>query len=529
MQIKRPITLQKPCTFSGKFMYRHNQKQLEFENFVLPFGGKLRSDNRWVKLSKFIPWDEFEFEYSKCFAKSGLGPSAKSVRVALGALIIKERLGTSDEETVEQIRENPYLQYFLGYKTYIDEKPFDPSLFVYFRKRFRKKVLSQINETITRKALEEEKTKDNRKSNDDDDPPEDETGNNRGKLLVDATCTPADITFPTDLKLLNTAREKSQKIIDILHCPFIGKQKKPRTYRRIARKAFLSAAKSKKLSTSKRRKALRKQLGYLKRNLESIEKLSHQTSLLRLKPRQYKDLLVIHEVYRQQKWMYDHRESRIDDRIVSISQPHVRPIKRGKAGASTEFGAKVSASLIDGYSFVDHISWNAFNEAGDLIDQIETYRKRFSYYPASVHADKIYRTRENRRYCKKHGIRLSGPPLGRPPAQVEKQRKIRLQSRRDELDRIPIEGKFGQGKRRFSLSRIMCKLAVTSETAITIAFVVMNLEKWLKSHFFAYFLCSMVVNSIASEVKTRFLSYKRQYALSLINLPNARIWYLSQI
>jgi len=94
---------QNPCTLSYSAMYRHNQKQLEFEDFVLPFSGKLRSDNRWVKLAKFIPWDEFEPTYCKSMRNSGLGPPAKSVRIALGALIIKERLGASDEETVEEV------------------------------------------------------------------------------------------------------------------------------------------------------------------------------------------------------------------------------------------------------------------------------------------------------------------------------------------------------------------------------------------------------------------------------------------
>ena len=316
---------------------------MEFENFALPFGGKLRSDNRWVKLAKFIPWDEFEPAYGKSLTNSGLGPPAKSVRVALGALIIKERLGTSDEETVEQIRENPYLQYFLGYKAYVEEKPFDPSLLVYFRKRIGKKMLAQINETIARKALEKEKRlRDRCQSKDDDDvKPSGGSNENQGKLLLDATCTPADITFPTDLKLLNTAREKSEGIIDILHSPFKGRYPKPRTYRKVARKAFLSAAKSKRLSKSKKRKAIRKQLGYLKRNLKSIAKLSQRTPLTKLSHRQYKDLLVIHEVYRQQQWMYDQHENRIDDRIVSISQPHVRPIKRGKAGWDDTYLEKV--------------------------------------------------------------------------------------------------------------------------------------------------------------------------------------------
>ena len=105
-------------------MYRHNEEQLEFEDFHLPFGGRLRSDNRWVRLAKLIPWTEVEKVYASSLAGTGQGAPAMSVRVALGALIIKERLGASDEETVEQIRENHYLQYFLGLKQYEDNSFF---------------------------------------------------------------------------------------------------------------------------------------------------------------------------------------------------------------------------------------------------------------------------------------------------------------------------------------------------------------------------------------------------------------------
>ena len=468
-------------------MYRSNLKQMEFENFNLPFDGRLRSDNRWVKLTKFIPWEEFEGAYAKTLESTRLGPPAMSVRVALGALIIKERLGTSDEETVEQIRENPYLQYFLGFKDYKDEPPFNPSMFVHFRKRIGKKSLSRIIEAVNNKALSAIAQQNDSGKDDDDDKGGAAGGQNQnqGKLLIDATCTPADITFPTDLKILNAAREKSEHIIDVLHGPHKGKKKKPRTYRKAARKDFLSIAKSKKVSKSKLRKAIRRQLGYLGRNLKTIDKLSQISSLLLLDKRDYKLLFVISEVYRQQKWMFDHGVNRIDDRIVSIYQPHVRPIKRGKAGAATEFGAKISVSLVDGFSYLDRLSWDAYNESGDLIDQAETYRRRFGFYPASVHADKIYRNRENIRFCKEHGIRICGPPLGRPAGQDEKRSEALKQSRQDELDRIPIEGKFGQGKRRFSLSKIMCKLALTSETAIAVVFLVMNLEKWLQSFLFS--------------------------------------------
>jgi hypothetical protein len=468
-------------------MYKYNSKQLEFEEFSLPFNGGLRSDNRWIKIAKFIPWDEFESLYSKSLSGSQMGSPALPVRIAIGALIIKERLGTSDEETVEQIRENPYLQYFLGFKEYKDEAPFHATMFVHFRKRIGKKTLAKINEVIAKKALAEAmKGSGEKPLNDKSDGPGSAVSKNKGKLLVDATCTPADITFPSDLKILNTAREKSEEVIDILHRPLRGKQKKSRTYRKKARKEFLSVAKSKRLSKNKRRKAIRKQLGYLRRNLKTIEKQCQQSSLTALTRKQYKNLLVIHEVYRQQQWMFDHHENRIADRIVSISQPHVRPIKRGKASAATEFGAKISASLVDGFAFVDRISWDNYNEAGDLKEQIELYHNRFGFYPQSVHADKIYRNRDNRKFCKQLGIRLSGTALGRPPKQIDIQTK--LQARQDELDRIPIEGKFGQAKRRFSLSKIMCKLAQTSEAAISVTFIVLNIESWLKAILFCLFL-----------------------------------------
>ena len=220
-------------------MYRtNNPYQLEFEDFYLPFGGRLRSDNRWVILSKQIPWQEIEQQYAALFEDSGTGNPAKSARIALGALIIKERLGTTDRETVEQIRENPYLQYFLGLPEYKDEEPFHHSLMTHFRKRFDKDTLAKINESIVFHSRDQEN-----KGEPQGDSSSDTPTDNRGKLIVDATCTPADITYPTDLKLLNEAREKTEEIIDVMHRPFIGEKPKPRTYRQKARKDYLAIVK----------------------------------------------------------------------------------------------------------------------------------------------------------------------------------------------------------------------------------------------------------------------------------------------
>ena len=125
------------------------------ENFELPFEGKLSENNRWVIMTQLIPWSEFESEYASLFSES-MGAPAKTFRMALASLIIKEKLGTSDIETVEQIRENPYLQYFIGLSSYSNDFPFDPSMLSHFRQRIGMDVVNQINQSMV--SRNEEKT-----------------------------------------------------------------------------------------------------------------------------------------------------------------------------------------------------------------------------------------------------------------------------------------------------------------------------------------------------------------------------------
>ena len=286
-------------------MYRKaNQNQLTFENFYLPFGGHLCGNNRWVILSEQIPWRQIEETYGQHFCQDN-GSPAKTARIALGALIIKERLGTSDRETVEQIRENPYLQYFLGLMEYQDTPPFDHSMMTHFRKRFDKDMLTNINESIVQGVMEQDGEHKDIDDSDKGQVPDDQrdSASHKGKMIVDATCTPADIAYPTDLTLLNEARQKTEEIIDTMHAPFVGVRKKPRTYRQKARKAYLAVAKQKKPGYKKIRKAIGQQLRYLKRNLGYIDRMAGAGSLKFLDRRLYRLLLVIKELYRQQYWM----------------------------------------------------------------------------------------------------------------------------------------------------------------------------------------------------------------------------------
>ena len=247
-------------------MYQKTEEQIHFENFHLPFSGQLDPKNRWVVLAQLIPWDILEAKYAARFCSRRMGAPAKPVRMALGALIIKERCGYSDAETVEQIRENPYLQYFIGLPEFQTKAPFEASLMVHYRKRLRAKVLHEVNEAIC------DVQKEDAKGSDDDNPPENPSGEkNRGTLILDATRAPADIRFPTDLGLLNEAREKLEAMIDTLYEPFKDEMVKPRTYRRNARRDYLNPAKSKRPKPKAIRRAVGKQLRYIKRDVKTIQ------------------------------------------------------------------------------------------------------------------------------------------------------------------------------------------------------------------------------------------------------------------
>jgi IS5 family transposase len=475
--------------------------QLELVGFESPFTQHLNPQNRWVRLAKQIPWDKITHVYQRQLNNLLTGALGINPRVAIGAIIIKHMCDLSDRETVQQIQENVYMQYFIGYSGFSDEPVFDPSLFVDLRKRFGVEQLNEINETIMGLVQKEptERKEDHTRGDPPraggeapELPPENGSANltmdlpseaiteevkieevqNTGDLIVDATACPQDISYPTDLNLLNDAREQSEKLIDILY----GKLRwdedqpiKPRTYRIIARKEYLKVAQKKHKTHKEIRGAVRKQLNYLKRNIAHIHFILKELGTIPLKKREYKYLLVIQTLYDQQKKMYDSNTHTVEDRIVSIHQPHVRPIVRGKTNAYVEFGSKIQMSIMNGITFLEEISWDAFNEGTRLIYTVENYKRRFGYYPHKVFADKIYCNRENRARLKERKIILVAKPLGRPSLAVDNH--IRPG------ERNPIEGKFGQAKTAYGMNRIKARLADTSESWIASIVLVLNLIK----------------------------------------------------
>lgn len=220
-----------------------SQKQLTISGFETPFSQNLDKNNRWVKLADRIPWDELAGIYLNQFSVKSTGRPPLNPRIVIGSIIIKHMCNLDDRETVAQITENMYMQYFLGYSGFSPEPPFDPSLFVEFRKRLGDEVIAKMNERII--VLSKEKDK-----KEDDDPSDD--SRNKGTVILDATACPQDIAYPTDLNLLSEAREISERLIDKIYNPLID-AKKPRTYRKVARKEYLQTAQKK----SPQRKTIR--------------------------------------------------------------------------------------------------------------------------------------------------------------------------------------------------------------------------------------------------------------------------------
>jgi hypothetical protein len=487
--IKIDIFYQNSSKNLGDEMIKYTStKQLSIEEFRTPFYFGLDKNNRWAKLAAIIPWDDLAMIYGKALCED-IGRPAIDARIVIGAMIIKEKKRLPDEETIEEIKENAYLQYFLGYEEFSHKSAFDPSLFVTLRERLGVEAFEKMTRAFIERVEAVEKSKAPKLEKKDQDLPVKDEDRREGKLILDATVAPQDIRFPTDLDLLNEAREHTERIIDTLWEPGSGKTK-PVTYRRKARAAYLNLARKKKKSTKEIRKAIRKQLGYVRRNIKTV-KILLNSELGKSVPLGTKDLRlfwVLQEVYRQQKEMYDNRNHQVSDRIVHVSQPYVRPIVRGKSGRDVEFGSKLSVSLVNRYAFLDYLSWDAYNESTHLKDQVERYKDRFGFYPETVIADKIYGTHDNREYLKSHTIHFSGKALGRPPILTKSEIRLERRNRKEEQGiRNRVEGKFGEGKRRYSLDCVKAKTKRTSESWIATVFFVMNLAAWLRKDLFLSF------------------------------------------
>lgn len=433
--------------------------QISFFDFNQSCGLQLDPENDWIKRAQLIPWHEIETSYAQQFPAQ-VGNVAKPLRMVLGALIIQKKKQLSDQQLVQELTENPYLQFFIGLPAFQMKKPFTSSALVYFRKRMNASFMVQANEQILAVLDEEQQSV---------PLPIQTEHQNVGTEILDATCAPSNIRFPQDTALLNEARKKLEQLIDWFYKEY-NPGKKPRTYRQIAQKSYLQFAKMKRPGKKKIRATVRKQLGYVRRDLGYLA--NYMEKGYALSPTFIDRYLTICLLYEQQQVMFDQKTHTVPHRIVSLSQPFLRPIVRGKAKAKTEFGTKFDISIdTNGFARLEKLSFEAYNESTVLKEAIEAYKQRTGFYPERVLVDQIYRTRENRAYCKERNIRMSGPRLGRKSSASEDKKM----AKQDNVDRIEVERFFSLAKRCSGLGLIMTKLPETTMSSIALSVLVTNL------------------------------------------------------
>jgi hypothetical protein len=396
------------------------------------------------------------------------------------------------------------MQYFLGMTEFNPEPLFDSSMLSRFASRFSKSDMVKINDEINRRS---------RRSN--EEPPSggssgegrggdiDDKESNKGTMILDATVAPADIRYPTDLSLLNECREGMEKMIDATWHKTDRKGRKTAYNRRKARNGYLKIAKQRKPRKNQIRKAVREQLECVEKNVDSIERTISAIGIEEFGIHHWARFLTICEIAEQQRWHYDNPGKPVPNRIVSVRQPHIRPVVRGKARNEVEFGQKLGLSIVDGFTFIDEQSWDNFAEGITLISSAEKYKERHGMYPKVIIADKTYRNRDNIKFCKDNGIRLSGPRLGRPKAsEIEADRE---QAYKDSCERNMVEGRIGINKRRYGLDLIYARLDITGELEAAMNIICMNVSHLLRHlllRFFCWFKMEFLKFLYVHSVKT---------------------------
>ena len=447
-----------------------SQFQLKFEEFGNLCQMKLKQNNRWIKLAYHFPWDDCVKIFSEYFPD--MGRTAINPRIVIGSLIIKHKLNLSDEQTVQIIEENPYMQFFLGLDEFVTEPLFSPSLFVEWRKKLGNDAFNKFSDVLAVVCGAKYKGKENI------------TTKNKGKLKLDATVADQNITYPNDLNLLNTAREKTEAMIDTLFEHMRDRLKvKPRTYRKVAREKYLAESKKRQVNKKTLRSAIRYHLNCLDRNIKNINMMLDMLKENPLKHKTLREFWIIQTLNDQQRKMYDEKSNSCPDRIVSISQPYVRPIVRGKAGKKVEFGTKLGLTYANGIAKAETLSWDAYNENADLIPHVESYKALYGYYPELVQVDKIYGSNKNRKWCKKRNIRLTVVEKGKKPELTEYQKRKR---KKEYNERNQIEGKFGQAKQAYELNNIKAKLSNTSHSWIGAIIFITNLVRLAEVYNFEF-------------------------------------------
>lgn len=381
------------------------------------------------KVYDSIPWEQLE----ECLPEENRGPGAPrwfSGKGMFGLMFLKAFLNVSDEKLIERFNTDWSLQVFCGKLLKGDKQIKDLAIV----SRIRTYIAENTDWQKLQEVLVNHWKRDMR---------------NVHMMLMDATCYESYIRFPTDVKLL---WESCHWIYEkqIFRWSKVLGRKRPRSKYFEQRRKYLSYERKRKKSHKegiKRRKSL---LYLLEKGLGQLQEILNSTSQSLLCDEERAYLKTIKKVLEQQKFLLTHDAKELKERIVSLSKPYVRPIKRGKENKPVEFGMKVHMMQVDGICLIDCMEFKAFNETTRL--KISTLKHKSIF--ASLHqlgADRIYASNANRRYCSEKKIFTCFPKKGpKPHSSEEKKLSSIIASRRATV----MEGSFGTHKEHYGTRKI---------------------------------------------------------------------------
>jgi len=395
-------------------------------------------ESKLGKLYKSIPFEDLASLLPQKTTNVGCPPTF-SYAGFFGLMFLKAYTNLSDEKLIDRINTDWAMQFFCGIQLKENQEIKDAGM--------PSRVRMFIAEHLDIQKFQQVFLNDWSADMDD-----------LGVMLNDATAYESYIKYPTDVKLLWDGVHWVYQTMYAI-CKELG-IKRPRSRFNEQKMKQLAYQKSRKKThkmTFRRKKALLYLLNKGLGQLKEIQALTREKEMY-LKEKHSIRLIYIKEVYRQQKYMFDHHTNIVAHRIVSLFKYYIRPIKRGKENKPVEFGAKAAISQVGGLNLIDKLSFDAFNEAKELKASILKHQQRFQAC-RQVGIDAIYGTNENRKFMKGKGIFHSLVRKGRASC-YEGQEKV-LRSELGKQRSTVLEGSFGNEKNHYGLRKIKARTQAT--------------------------------------------------------------------
>lgn len=433
-----------------------NEHQYSFKHdwFMTP---EVDKNHEIIKIADSIDWVSLSEKLS-CFYCLDNGRPTKPSRAKVGLLMLKHLYTLSDQGVVDMLKRDIYAQYLCDVSLKEAVTFIDPSSLTRFRKQIGAEGVKLIEQEVL-KSLKKNKV-------------------TRGRrLVVDTTVMPINITYPTDVTLLDKVRRKA---VEYLNKAKTFGAKKYRTYQRTARRIVIRYQKIHKHTVDMRRKVQKKLLQFSRRNIAQVThavkmvKESNQHFNKKSKEQFIQEtqefLIIANEVFAQQKQLY--HGQKVKERIVSLHKTHIRPMVRGKYPVEVEFGPKMLLNLQDKCLFLEDVQFNNISDNQLLEMSIQGYKKRFSKLPTQLAADRGFWSKENRQLAESYGIKkiaienkgksnyLKGQPF------TERLRRLRCK----------IEAKISLAKRKYGLNRCLYSIKHGEEIWARLGLTAMNLK-----------------------------------------------------